>query len=350
MVEKAGTLPDDRLMPATILREAEVISRKLGNQGLEVPAIGLGCMGMSIAYGVRVEADAIATIDRAIDLGAAFLDTSDAYGNGKNEDLVGKAIAGKRDKVILASKFGNLRLPDGKTAINGRPDYVISACEASLKRLGTDVIDLYYQHRVDADTPIEDTVGAMSRLVEQGKVRFLGLSEAGSETIRRAHATHPISALQTEYSLWTRDVESENLPTCRELGIGFVAYSPIGRGFLSATIRTPDDLVENDRRHDHPRFWPENMEKNGELLGILEEVASRHSASAAQVALAWLLAQGDDIVPIPGTKKIKYLEENLAAIDLMLSDADRRDLTSVFQPGVTAGTRYPEKQMPRLGI
>ena len=326
-----------------------MINRKLGNQGLEVPAIGLGCMGMSIAYGVRVESDAIATIDRAIELDAAFLDTSDAYGNGKNEDLVGKAIAGKRDKITLASKFGNLRLPEG-TVINGRPDYVISACEASLKRLGTDVIDLYYQHRVDPDTPIEDTVGAMSRLVEQGKVRFLGLSEAGAETIRRAHATHPISALQTEYSLWTRDVESEILPTCRELGIGFVPYSPLGRGFLSATIRTPDDLVENDRRHDHPRFWPENMEKNGALLGILEDVASRHSVTAAQVALAWLLAQGDDIVPIPGTKKTRYLEENLAAVDLNLSDSDRQDLTAVFQPGVTAGTRYPEKQLPRLGI
>lgn len=327
-----------------------MISRKLGNQGLEVPAIGLGCMGMSIAYGVRVEADAIATIDRAIDLNAAFLDTSDAYGNGKNEDLVGKAIAGKRDKIILATKFGNLRLPDGKTAINGKPDYVISACEASLMRLGTDVIDLYYQHRVDPDTPIEDTVGAMSRLVEQGKVRFLGLSEAGAQTIRRAHATHPISALQTEYSLWTRDVEAEILPTCRELGIGFVPYSPLGRGFLSATIRTPGDLVENDRRHDHPRFWPENMEKNGSLLDVLEEVASRHSVTPAQVALAWLLAQGDDIVPIPGTKKTKYLEENLASVDLTLSEGDRQDLTAVFQAGITAGTRYPEKQLPRLGI
>ncbi|TDI59077.1 MAG: aldo/keto reductase [Alphaproteobacteria bacterium] len=326
-----------------------MISRKLGNQGLAVPAIGLGCMGMSIAYGVRVEADAIATIDRAIDLDVAFLDTSDAYGSGKNEDLVGKAIAGKRNKVILASKFGNIRLPEG-TVINGKPDYVIRACEASLKRLGTDVIDLYYQHRVDPQTPIEDTVGAMSRLVEQGKVRFLGLSEAGAQTIRRAHATYPISALQTEYSLWTRDVEAEILPACRELGIGFVPYSPLGRGFLSATIRTPDDLVENDRRHDHPRFWPENMEKNGALLGVLEEVATRHSATAAQVALAWLLAQGEDIVPIPGTKKTRFLDENLAAIDLALSDADRQDLTSVFQPGITAGTRYPEKQLPRLGI
>ncbi len=326
-----------------------MISRKLGGQGLEVPAIGLGCMGMSIAYGVRVESDAIATIDRAIALDAAFLDTSDAYGNGKNEELVGKAIAGRRNKVILATKFGNIRRPEG-TVINGKPDYVISACEASLKRLGTDVIDLYYQHRVDPDTPIEDTVGAMARLVEQGKVRYLGLSEAGAQTIRRAQATHPISALQTEYSLWTRDVETEILPTCRELGIGFVAYSPLGRGFLSGTIRTPDDLVENDRRHDHPRFWPENMTKNAELLAILEAVAERHSAAPAQVALAWLLAQGDDIVPIPGTKKTAYLDENLAAADVTLSGADKADLAAIFKPGVTAGTRYPEKQLPRLGI
>ena len=325
-------------------------NRKLGTQGLEVPPVGLGCMGMSIAYGVRRDEDGIATIHHAIDRGAAFLDTSDAYGNGKNEDLVGKAIAGKRDKVILATKFGNLRLPDGKTAINGKPDYVIEACEASLKRLGTDVIDLYFQHRVDADTPIEDTVGAMSRLVEQGKVRFLGLSEAGPDTIRRAHATHPISALQTEYSLWSRFPEEEILPTCRELRIGYVAYSPLGRGFLSGTIRTPDDRVENDRRHDHPRFWAENMEKNNALLGVLDEIASAKGATPAQVALAWLLAQGNDIVPIPGTKKIKYFDENLAAADLSLGSDDLEKLGAVFKPDVTAGTRYPEKQLGRLGI
>lgn len=324
--------------------------RRLGTQGLEVPAVGLGCMGMSIAYGVRRDEDGIATIHHAIDRGAAFLDTSDAYGSGKNEDLVGRAIAGRRDAVILATKFGNIRLPDGKTVINGKPDYVIEACEASLSRLGIDVIDLYFQHRVDPETPIEDTVGAMARLVEQGKVRYLGLSEAGPDTIRRAHATHPISALQTEYSLWSRFPEEEILPTCRELGIGYVAYSPLGRGYLSATIRTPDDLVENDRRHDHPRFWAENMAANGALLGVLEEVAAAHGATPAQIAIAWVLAQGNDIVPIPGTKKIKYFDENIAAADLSLSSEDLERLGEVFKPGVTAGTRYPEKQLPRLGI
>lgn len=327
-----------------------MIMRKLGNQGLQVPAVGLGCMGMSIAYGVRREEDGMATIHHAIDRGAAFLDTSDAYGSGKNEDLVGRAIAGKRSKTILATKFGNIRLPEGKTVINGRPDYVIEACEASLKRLGTDVIDLYYQHRVDPETPIEETVGAMAKLVEQGKVRYLGLSEAGPDTIRRAHATHPISALQTEYSLWSRFPEEEILPVCRELNIGYVAYSPLGRGFLSATIRTPEDLVENDRRHDHPRFWAENMATNESLLGVLEKVASVHAVKPAQVAIAWVLAQGDDIVPIPGTKKISFLDENMAASGLSLSYEDLERLGSVFTPGITAGTRYPEKQLPRLGI
>ncbi len=324
--------------------------RELGTQGLQVPAVGLGCMGMSIAYGVRRDEDGIATIHHAIDRGAAFLDTSDAYGSGKNEDLVGRAIAGKRDAVILATKFGNIRLPEGKTVINGKPEYVVEACEASLKRLGTDVIDLYFQHRVDPETPIEDTVGAMARLVEQGKVRYLGLSEAGPDTIRRAHATHPISALQTEYSLWSRFPEEEILPTCRELGIGYVAYSPLGRGYLSATIRTPDDLVENDRRHDHPRFWAENMAANETLLGVLEETASAHDATPAQIAIAWVLAQGNDIVPIPGTKKIRYFDENIAAANLSLSSGDLERLGAVFKPGVTAGTRYPEKQLPRLGI
>lgn len=324
--------------------------RELGNQCLMVPAVGLGCMGMSIAYGVRRDEDGIATIHHAIDRGAAFLDTSDAYGGGKNEDLVGRAIAGKRDGVILATKFGNIRLPEGKTVINGKPDYVVEACEASLKRLGTDVIDLYYQHRVDPETPIEDTVGAMARLVEQGKVRHLGLSEAGPDTIRRAHATHPISALQTEYSLWSRFPEDEILPTCRDLGIGYVAYSPLGRGYLSATIRTPDDLVENDRRHDHPRFWAENMAANEALLGVLENVASAHSVTPAQIAIAWVLAQGNDIVPIPGTKQTGYFDENIAAADLVLSNDDLESLGAVFKPGVTAGTRYPEKQLPHLGI
>jgi len=324
--------------------------RSLGNQGLSVPAIGLGCMGMSISYGVRNEDQAISTVAHAIDRGAAFLDTSDGYGNGKNESLLGKAIAGRRDQVILATKFGNLTYPDGKKGVSGKPDHVVSACEASLQRLNTDVIDLYYQHRVDPDTPIEETVGAMSRLVEQGKVRYLGLSEAGADTIRRAHATHPISALQTEYSLWTRDVENELLPLCRALGIGFVAYSPLGRGFLTATIREPGDLIESDRRHDHPRFSADNMASNIGLLGVIEEVAQSRDISAAQVALAWLLAQGDDIVPIPGTKRAQVLDENLAAAVVTLGDEDFAKLLAVFAPGVAAGTRYPEKQLAGLGI
>ena len=260
------------------------------------------------------------------------------------------ALQGRRDKVILATKFGNLRLPDGTRAVSGKPDHVVAACEASLKRLKTDVIDLFYQHRVDPDTPIEETVGAMARLVEQGKVRYLGLSEAGPDTIRRAHATHPISALQTEYSLWTRDAEAELLPLCRELGIGYVAYSPLGRGFLTATIRKPGDLIEKDRRHDHPRFSPENMEKNAELLPALERIAASKGATPAQIAIAWVLAQGDDIVPIPGTKKTTYLDQNLAALDVKLSDGEKEELARAFPPGVTAGTRYPAKQMTKIGI
>lgn len=324
--------------------------RKLGRQGLEVPAIGLGCMGMTIAYGEKDDEKSIATIHRAIERGAGFLDTSDAYGSGKNEELLGIALAGRRDKVILASKFGNLRLPDGTRAVSGKPDHVVKACELSLQRLKTDVIDLYYQHRVDPDTPIEETVGAMSRLVEQGKVRYLGLSEAGPDTIRRAHATHPISALQTEYSLWTRDAEVELLPLCRELGIGYVAYSPLGRGFLTATIRSPQDLIEKDRRHDHPRFSPENMDKNKALLPAIEKMAAAKGVTPAQIALAWVLARGTDIVPIPGTKKPDYLDQNLAAADIRLSDADVQELAKAFPPGVTAGTRYPAKQMTKIGI
>jgi aryl-alcohol dehydrogenase-like predicted oxidoreductase len=325
-------------------------TRKLGGQGLEVPAMGLGCMGMTIAYGERNDDVSIATIHRAMEMGAAFLDTSDAYGKGRNEVLLARALKGKRDKVILATKFGNLTLADGTKAVSGKPDHVIKACEDSLQRLETDVIDLFYQHRVDASTPIEDTVGAMARLVEQGKVRFLGLSEAGPDTIRRANATHPISALQTEYSLWSRDAESELLPLCRELGIGYVAYSPLGRGYLSATIRSPQDLIETDRRHAHPRFKPENMEKNAALLPVLEEIAAAKGKTPAQVALAWVLARGDDIVPIPGTKRPAILEENLAALDVTLSDDEAGKLTSIFKTGVTAGTRYPEKQMAGLGL
>ena len=322
--------------------------RKLGV--LEVPAVGLGCMGMSVAYGVMDDKLSIATIHRAIELGAAFLDTSDSYGRGANEELLARAIEGRRSDVIVATKFGNIRLPDGSRTVNGKPDYVISACEASLARLKTDVIDLLYQHRVDPATPIEDTVGAMARLVEQGKVRALGLSEAGPDTIRRANATHPITALQSEYSLWTRDVEAEILPLCRELGIGYVPFAPLGRGFLTATILTPDDLVEGDRRRAHPRFTPENMEKNVALLSVLEGVAAANGATEAQVALAWLLAQGDDIVPIPGSKRTKHLEENLSALDVTLSGQGLSTLNDAFRPGAVAGPRYTEEQMAGVGI
>ena len=322
--------------------------RKLGV--LEVPAVGLGCMGMSVAYGVMDDKLSIATIHRAIELGAAFLDTSDSYGRGANEELLARAIEGRRSDVIVATKFGNIRLPDGSRTVNGKPDYVISACEASLARLKTDVIDLLYQHRVDPATPIEDTVGAMARLVEQGKVRALGLSEAGPDTIRRANATHPITALQSEYSLWTRDVEAEILPLCRELGIGYVPFAPLGRGFLTATILTPDDLVEGDRRRAHPRFTPENMEKNVALLSVLEGVAAANGATEAQVALAWLLAQGDDIVPIPGSKRTEHLEENLSALDVTLSGQDLSTLNDAFRPGAVAGPRYTEEQMAGVGI
>lgn len=325
--------------------------RNMGNQGLRVPAIGLGCMGMSTAYGERDDESSTRAIHRAIELGAGFLDTSDAYGNGVNEELVGKAIAGKRDQVILASKFGNIRLPDGGREIVGRPDYVPQACDASLKRLGVDHIDLYYQHRVDPTVPIEETVGAMARLIEAGKVRYLGLSEAGPETIRRANATHPISTLQSEYSLWCRDLEADVLPACRECGIGFAAYSPVGRGFLTGAIKNLSaDLLAKDRRHDHPRFHPENFAQNLKLLPVLEEVAAAKGCTQGQLALAWLLAKGEDIVPLPGTKQAVRVDENLGAMDVSLDDADITKLENVFAPGVTAGTRYPAGQMKRIGI
>lgn len=324
----------------------------LGRNGPQVPALGLGCMGMSISYGVPDDDESIATMHRAFELGCNLLVTSDAYGSGVNESLVARAIKGRRDGVLIATKFGNVGLgggvPEGLSG--GHPDYVKLACERSLQRLGIDCIDLYGLHRVDTKVPIEDTVGAMKRLVEQGKARHLVLSEAGAQTIRRAHAVHPIAAVETEYSLWSRDVEQDILPVCRELGIGFMAYAPLGRGYLTATIKSLDALIEKDRRREHPRFLPENINKNNELLKALEVIASAHKATPAQVALAWLLARGNDIVPIPGTKRRKYLEENLAAAALSLSAAELTQLSAAFPPGVTAGTRYPEKQLKGLGI
>ncbi|MDP2241951.1 MAG: aldo/keto reductase [Burkholderiales bacterium] len=326
--------------------------RKLGKNGPDVPALGLGCMGMSISYGEPNDEESIATMHRAIELGANLLVTSDAYGSGVNEELVGKAIKGRRDKVLIGTKFGNVGLgggvPEGLSG--GHPDYVPMACDKSLKRLGVDVIDIYGLHRVDAKVPIEDTVGAMKRLVEQGKVRHLVLSEAGPDTLRRAHKVHPIAAVETEYSLWSRDVENDVLPACRELGIAFMAYAPLGRGFLTATIKTLDALLPKDRRRDHPRFDPENIKKNNELLKTIEDIAAAKQCTPAQVALAWVLAQGEDIIPIPGTKRRKYLEQNCAAIDVKLSSAEIETLKKAFPLGVTAGTRYPEKQMKALGI
>jgi len=327
-------------------------TRKLGKNGPEVPALGLGCMGMSISYGEPNDPESIATMHRAFELGCNLLVTSDAYGSGINESLIAQAIKGKRDQVLIATKFGNVGLgggvPEGLSG--GHPDYVQIACERSLKRLDVEAIDIYGLHRVDAAVPIEDTVGAMKRLVEQGKVHHLALSEAGAQTIRRAHKVHPIATLETEYSLWSRDVETDILPTCRELGIGFMAYAPLGRGFLTATIRSVDDLIEKDRRRDHPRFKPENINKNNGLLDSIESIARAHRGTAAQVALAWLLAQGADIVPIPGTKRRQYLEENCAAVDLQLSTDELTALSAAFSSGVTAGTRYPEKQLKALGI
>jgi aryl-alcohol dehydrogenase-like predicted oxidoreductase len=330
--------------------------RRLGKNGPEVSALGLGCMGMSISYGEPNDEESIATMHRAIDLGVNLLVTSDAYGNGVNEQLVGKALKGRRDKVLIATKFGNLALAargdsGGAPALTGgHPDYVPQACDKSLKMLGVDVIDIYGLHRVDKTVPIEDTVGAMKRLVEQGKVRYLQLSEAGPQTIRRAHKVHPIVAVETEYSLWSRDVEREILPTCRELGIGFMAYAPLGRGFLTATMKTLDALLPKDRRRDHPRFRPENIARNAELLAPLEEIAAAKKCAPAQVALAWLLAQGEDVVPIPGTKRRTYLEQNCAALNVKLTAEDIAKLSKAFPLGVTAGTRYPEKQLAGLGI
>ena len=317
--------------------------RRLGTQGLETSALGLGCMGMSEFYGTADEGEAIATIHRALELGVNFLDTADAYGPFKNERLVGRAIKDRRDEVVLATKFGSVRNEQGeRLGIRGDREYVLAACNASLERLGTEHIDVYYQHRVDPNTPIEETVGAMAELVGQGKVRYLGLSEAAAETIRRAHAVHPISALQTEYSLWTRDVEDEILPAIRELGIGLVAYSPLGRGFLSGRIHSVDDLEASDFRRANPRFQGENFQKNLDLVERVEELAASKGCTAAQIALAWVLAQGEDIVPIPGTTRVKNLEENVLALDVELSDEELRDLEAVFPKGAAAGDRYAD--------
>ena len=321
--------------------------RKLGE--LEVAAIGLGCMSMTPIYGEPSEPEAIATVHRAAELGVDLIDTSDAYGNGRNEELLGRAVKGVRAKIVLATKFGQIRRPDGGGDVCGRPDYVKSACEASLKRLAVDCIDLYYIHRIDPSVPIEETVGAMARLKHEGKIRFLGLSEASPATIRRAHKEHRIAALQTEYSLWTRDAEETLLDTCAELGIGYVAYAPLGRGFLTGTI---DDatLGAKDRRREHPRFFPENLERNARLLGPLRELAARERCTPAQLALAWLLSRRPFVVPLPGTSKRRWLEENAAAADLAPSAETLAALDRAFPRGVTAGTRYPEAQLARLGI
>ena len=321
-------------------------SRNLGSEGLVVSELGLGCMGMSEFYGTGDEDESLATIRRALELGINFIDTADMYGPFTNEKLVGKAVGGRREEVVLATKFGNVRGENGeRLGISGDPDYVRKACDASLERLGVDHIDLYYQHRVDPETPVEETWGAMKELVEAGKVRYLGISEAAPETIRRAHSVHPVSALQTEYSLWSREVENEILPTVRELGIGFVPYSPLGRGFLTGRITSPEDFEEDDFRRNAPRFQGENFQRNLDLVDRVREIAQEKDVTAGQLALAWLLHQGEDIVPIPGTKRREYLEENAAAADVELTDEDLWRIEEVAPAGAAAGERYDEAGM-----
>jgi aryl-alcohol dehydrogenase-like predicted oxidoreductase len=321
--------------------------RALGRQGLVVGAVGLGCMGMSQSYGVADEGESLATLQRALDLGVDLLDTADVYGPFVNEELVGRAIRGRRGDAVVATKFGFVSHPadPGRLEISGRPEYVRTACEASLRRLGVEVIDLYYQHRVDPAVPIEETVGAMAELVRQGKVRFLGLSEASGRTLRRAHAVHPISALQSEYSLWTRDVEEEVLPACRGLGVGLVPFSPLGRGFLSAQIRSTDALAADDFRRTLPRFQDENVSRNLERVQTIEAIAAARGCTSAQVALAWVLGRGPEVIPIPGTKRRRYLEENAAAAGITLTPEENARLEAAFPAGATSGERYPEKSM-----